>query len=173
MLQKRQALHPIYPHVSNFCSISKNVKIHILAIETLGAHTSGSRCSLCFLLLIIMLKEFTLQTRKTWLGLLLGSLVLFSTAAQAAHIRSDGNGGYYTPDGHVRSDGNGGFYTREGHIRSDGNGGYYTPNGHLRSDGNGGLYTPNGHVRSDGNGGFYTRDGHIRSDGNDGFFTPY
>ena len=42
------------------------------------------------------------------------------------------------------------------HVRSDGNGGYYTDEGHYRSDGRGGLYKPDGgHQRSDGRGGYY------------------
>ena len=38
------------------------------------------------------------------------SLFFQVTALHAEHIRSDGMGGYYTPDGHIRSDGMGGYY---------------------------------------------------------------
>ena len=51
----------------------------------------------------------------------------YSATVSADHIRSDGFGGYYPPDGHIMSDGNGGFYTPDGHVMSDGNGGFYTP----------------------------------------------
>ena len=71
-------------------------------------------------------------TRLTFTLLLAGVL---SFCAHADHIRSDGNGGFYTTDEHVRSDGMGGFYTSDGHVRSDGNGGFYTSDGHIRSDG--------------------------------------
>ena len=59
-------------------------------------------------------------SRLTFTLLLAGAL---SLCAHADHIRSDGMGGYYTPDGHIRSDGMGGYYTPDGHIRSDGMGG--------------------------------------------------
>ena len=55
------------------------------------------------------------------------SLFFQITPLHAEHIRSDGMGGYYTPNGHIRSDGMGGYYTPNGHIRSDGMGGYYMP----------------------------------------------
>lgn len=47
---------------------------------------------------------------KRFLAVVL-AVVLVGTAAAAEHIRSDGHGGYWLPDGrHVRSDGHGGFY---------------------------------------------------------------
>ena len=121
-----------------------------------------------FHLLMRRLPVHTL-TRLTFALLLASSL---SLCAHADHIKSDGNGGFFTSDDHIRSDGNGGYFTSDGHIRSDGNGGFFTPDGHIRSDGNGGFFTPDGHIRSDGNGGFFTSDGHIRSDGNGGLYTP-
>ena len=59
------------------------------------------------------------------LKLLVLTMVLVSGTCLAGHMRSDGMGGYYTPDGHIRSDGMGGYYTPDGHVRSDGMGGYY------------------------------------------------
>ena len=55
------------------------------------------------------------------------SALLISQTATAHHLRSDGNGGYFTPNGHIRSDGNGGYFTHDGHVRSDGRGGYFVP----------------------------------------------
>ena len=70
------------------------------------------------------------------------SALLISQTATAHHLRSDGNGGFFTEQGHIRSDGRGGFFTPDEHVRSDGRGGFFTEDGHIRSDGNGGYFTP-------------------------------
>ena len=55
------------------------------------------------------------------------SALLISQTATAHHLRSDGNGGFFTEQGHIRSDGRGGFFTPDEHVRSDGRGGYFVP----------------------------------------------
>lgn len=88
------------------------------------------------------------------------------------HMRSDGGGGYYMPDGsHLRSDGMGGYHSKSGHILQDHMGIYHMPDGsYIIPDGLGGYDTKDGAIRPDGLGGYYLPDGkHMLPDGFGGF----
>ncbi len=56
--------------------------------------------------------------------------LVLAVPVNAGHVRSDGRGGYWNPDGsHIRSDGRGGYWMPDGkHVQSDGRGGFRTPN---------------------------------------------